>query len=161
MTDDELITLRTRVYKYAIRRFNAQEAEDIANDSVRYAIEHKLESYITRNIVVEMCRERWGRADSPNIEARKNLFFGNRGDFDENTTSIKSPLEELVCEESYEKVREFLEPIQRCIVTLFVKYGLTHKEIADAFGHHETWVGQQLKTVGRSAKRRKIIPTRE
>lgn len=168
MTNDDVIALGKKAYACARKKLSREDAEEIAGDVVEHVITKDLKEYVVQSLVIDMARKRWGREDSPNATVRKNLYFGQVGSTTEfdgtpkvvEDTAAETPLEIIESRESYERVRQILTPIRCCIVTLYVKYGFTSKEIAHCFNLSESWVSMELNKCGAKAERFKILTRR-
>lgn len=160
MTDDEVVALGRKAHKIALNYCGKEDAEEIAGEVVEHILTKQPENYRLSFLVIDMLRKRVGREKHINVEAKRNVYKATDVN-DDNLASVAdtspSVLEEIESREQYERARNYLEPIQRCVATLFVQYGLTFKEIADCFGYSDSWVSQIAKNMGHKLERVKIL----
>jgi DNA-directed RNA polymerase specialized sigma24 family protein len=140
MTNEQIKQLHKQAYRSAFRLLgNKQDAEEVASDVMERITVNDLTDYRIKFLVIDAIRKKFGRINNANHSVRMAIYRAEGADGDYSLEDPKNYLESFCRGIDIEKTLDRLNPIERCVVMLIIKYGFTNREVADCFGHSPEW----------------------
>lgn len=152
MTTAEAIRIKQKALICARQLGFAEEAECIANEVLVKYLSHIGSKQLIKHAVMDVIRHRFGgNPRRPELRG-KQWSAGHKHQelLDDQFSMVHEPYEPDMLDQFQRlKTAEIsgrtLEVLERAVVILATKWGMTFKEIAHVFGTHPTWVNTTMK----------------